>query len=908
MRVARALGLALALGASGAGCQHSIPRLVERGEFAAAAAKAAKARRIPKGRAARAWAAALEGLGRYEEARAVLLRDFRTSGEVGSMIALAELEAAQGLVGVATVHFERAASLEPGALRGHVEMCELLRRRARAFAALDEAIAGDQDMRRVAFLCPEAPGDAALAGALRGAAAADVKKVRALAACAGEGCAGEGGAEDGLAAARAEGPAALRRWAAARGQELAAADVIRLLSAEIGGEAGIGVDLIGQDELRGWIGEAPMESLMGALDAADEATQAYVRLRLGRMGAGYSLPVAEGEAGSEAALVTRALEALDAGGPARAAMGWRVMVMIGDLPGAEMAVASGLRAIEGGAGGSRESTLSHWGARVKVTAATVEPLLVLARMRGIASGEAQGLEIARYVVREGRAQGIDEAAALGAIEAHHALASGRPWQALALADALGGGPVERAAAAAIVLGRAACEGGCAEASDRAAAVQVMGDAWGAAIEARLVELAAGPASPGGAPGCPSAGEAVAAGGALGEALRLAREPGSSGFEAAARAAIESDIALICAGRLLAPVMLARGQRVGARGLADALSQGPQTVAAGILALQGELALVGGREEQALVMFTAAAGASVDPRAVWRRAAWFARLADAREVELAALREILLHGARGAAATAAHQALVVRALRDANQAWALREGEIGRETVARAVDGYVAAAGSGGRWQAREALARVLAEETWSDAQAAAIVRRALWPEPELAGLHPAASARLEAALAGRAPALGRVDPLAGSELALAAAEPGFVAPASARFLPAAALAEVQVALARRRPEDAGSRRAAIAAATSGPPGVRTAALRGLLGGFAAGDPRRREIEALVLGGLPALAEPGGAVEPMVAEAEALLTLVFGAEARTGAERKRPPKASRAVTVGAEARAGGGAER
>lgn len=873
------------------GCHHQIPRLVARGEYAEAAARAGASRRPPKRKAARAWARALEALGRTDEARAVLLRDFRTTGEVRSMVELAELEAAHGLVGVATVHFERAATLDPDALRGHAEMCGLLRRRARAFGDIGEAIAGDQDMRRVAFLCEPVSDDAALAGRLRAAAEADVKALRTLGPCVeagGEACRGAPLASEALEVARGRGPVALREATRRLGVEVEAGDVVGFLAAELAGE--LGVDLVGQDELRAWVGERPIEAFQPVIEAIpSEATQAYVRLRLGRLGAGYSLPVAEGEVGSEAALVTRTLEALDAGGPVKGGLGWRVLAIVGDLPGAEMAVGSALktqhqaltRGVEWRPAQSRVPVPSHWGAKVVVDSTTLGPLLVLARMRAAAGSEAQGVEIARYALAEAEARGIAGARGMGAREAHHALASGRPWQALAIADAMGGElPVSEAAAASILLARAVCADGCGEAEERAAVERSCGEAWLKEMEGRLAALASARAHPADPAigGCPSASEALASDGvgALAEALRLAREPGAKGLEAASRAAIEADLTLSCAGRYVAPVMLATGQRVGARAIGESLSQGPQTVAAGILGLEGELALVGELGSQAEARFAAAAGASVDPRAVWRRAAWFAHLADARELELEALREVLLHGARGEEAAAARRGLVLRALRDANDAWALRESAVGRETLARAVQDYVDGVEPAARWRAREGLANALAEETWSDEQAAVLVWDALWPEPELARQHPAASARLEAVLR-RSPASLRADPLSASELALAAGDASLARPTSLHFLPAGELAEVALGRARQRPKEPASVRGAIAAAFVGAPSVREVALRVVLDGLreSGESKRRRAVEDLLLAGLPALPAADGEVVPMIEGAEALMVLIYG---------------------------------
>jgi len=259
--------------------------------------------------------------------------------------------------------------------------------------------------------------------------------------------------------------------------------------------------------------------------------------------------------------------------------------------------------------------------------------------------------------------------------------------------------------------------------------------------------------------------------------------------------------------------------------------------------------------------------------IWERAAWFARLVDARQIELLALRELLLHGVSGEARAAARRALLIRGVRDANAAWAVRNREAGRQALERAVTEYLAEAPATQRWRAREALAIALSEERWADEEAGAIVRAAVWPAAELARLHPAANARLEAALSGRRPTL-RADPLAPSELALGAMEPSFAPPRTLRLMPAAGSVEVYGALASRA--DSVGRRAAITAATTGDPEAREAALKALLAGLSGDPPRRAATEALVAAGLPALSSGTGEVEAMVRGSEGLLRLLIGA--------------------------------
>ncbi|MBC8066834.1 MAG: hypothetical protein IAG13_00750, partial [Deltaproteobacteria bacterium] len=91
------------------GCHHGLVRLEAQGKHEQVVEAAEHARRPPRRAAARAWAQALIALGRVEQARDVLLRDFRRGGELRSLTALAELERSRGLDGIAAVHYTRVA-------------------------------------------------------------------------------------------------------------------------------------------------------------------------------------------------------------------------------------------------------------------------------------------------------------------------------------------------------------------------------------------------------------------------------------------------------------------------------------------------------------------------------------------------------------------------------------------------------------------------------------------------------------------------------------------------------------------------------------------------------------------------------------------------------------------------------
>ncbi|HEY0139132.1 MAG TPA: hypothetical protein VGB85_33825, partial [Nannocystis sp.] len=403
---------------------------------------------------------------------------------------------------------------------------------------------------------------------------------------------------------------------------------------------------------------------------------------------------------------------------------------------------------------------SLWSARRRVDADSLPKLLLLARLRALGGRDDQALEIALFALAEAYAQGLPGAEAMARAEGRRLLAAGEPWAALAVASAVPGlatADLTHAAGAAIVLAQAACPGGCTDAEsarDRVAARQVLGEPWLLAQEGRARELAFARDLPGApATGCPELGELLAPGarGPLSTALGQARDelthrprrataetgpkdqasrPATASPETgeALRRAVEADPTMACAGRLVAPLLYAGDHRVAATALAEQLIHAPQEVASGVLALQSELALGLGRRDQADQMLVAAAAASADPGAVWLRAARLGAYVDARHYQLLALRQGLMH-VPAAEAAPLRLALVVRSLRDANDAWAARESDVGREALMRGVESYLDNEAPARRWQAREDLANALAEHRWADLEAAILIRAALWPEP-----------------------------------------------------------------------------------------------------------------------------------------------------------------------------------
>ncbi|MBL9099728.1 MAG: hypothetical protein JNL82_02155 [Myxococcales bacterium] len=590
------LGLALLVGL--AGCHHQLPRLTARGQHAEVVARAAKARRPPRGKAARAWATSLTALGRTEEARAVLLRDFRRTSEVASLVALADLELKEGLRGLAAAHYSRAMSLGVDVLKGRREVCELMRVRARQFLAQGEAQAADLDMRRIVVACPpgkdpeaaqRADGDRALHREITAAAKVQVRAQRTLAGCEQGKCRAESSEQAAtrlaaaVQAARAQGSASLRDAALRLGVQLTPRDVADLLAAELRGE--LGLDLVTHDEVRAWIGESAPVAIQAAISTLRPVEEAYVRLRVSQLGPAYELPGGDA-ARSTASLVVKLLELFDVD-PSAAAMSWRVFVIVGDLPSAELALTTSLggprpRPVAEPSGpppllgdpakaGPKDSKApapepdpkdrsnveewtpaqtrvpvpSLWSARRAVDAASLPKLLLLARLRGLGGHDDQALAIAAYALAEAHARGLAGAEALAAAEAKRALADGQPWAALALAGVVPGAAtaeVSLAAGASLALMQAACGRHCGadEPRDRVGVRQVFGEPWLLAEEARARDAAlAQPLAPGPRDGCPGLGELLAPGatGPLPAALAAVRRGPAKAAKAPASAGV-----------------------------------------------------------------------------------------------------------------------------------------------------------------------------------------------------------------------------------------------------------------------------------------------------------------------------------------------------------------------------------
>ncbi|MCA9696220.1 MAG: hypothetical protein KC431_01760, partial [Myxococcales bacterium] len=382
------LGL-LALSLVLPGCGGSLVRLAKRGDWEAVAREGRAMKAPPRDRAARAFAQALVELGEVDEARAVLLRDFRKGGHEASLLALADLERSLGLTGMATAHYVRLASLDLDDVQTAAsapEVCVLLEARARAEARLDQALAADLDMRRMALVCPDAIGEAQrdFMASLRPAAEAEVRAQRTLAPLepsAPERAVLEQTLDERLQVARRRNPRAVMNLAAAEGMQLSPEDVAMLLAAEFTG--GLGPGMVSSRRLSSWIGSSDPQAVVKAIEGLPAGVREYALLRLSGV-RGDDI-----DAGARQGWIVTAMATLDGEGPQEAAKAWRVAAVAGDLSGAEFALTTNLRdlipPVEPTPAGTGEvpkpmGTGSPWALRVPVDRRSFDLLLTLARL------------------------------------------------------------------------------------------------------------------------------------------------------------------------------------------------------------------------------------------------------------------------------------------------------------------------------------------------------------------------------------------------------------------------------------------------------------------------------------------------------------------------------------------------
>lgn len=925
-RVVGAVAAALLLLAGPACSGGRVVRLTKQGAYDEAIAEAEAMRRPPQGRAARAFATALGERGRHEQARGVLLRDFRHGGELSSLVALADLERGLGLDGIAASHYARAADLSRESLAGRDDVCTLLRRRAAVWAAEGAGLAAEHDLERAQQLCgaPSNPAAAAelqrLQAAVDGSAQGEIDAGVARSRCT-EGCDGidddarRAAHEDALVRARAEGPAALRREAMRQGAELPAADVVAILVAELHGRAGEA--LVIDDEVRGLVGEQRWSELAPVVMTQAPEVASYVQLRLAAVMPDVPVMLRSRTGPGELDVwLARAVEVTDE-------HAWRVLAWAGDTTAAELAISSRWRPARadvpppsdaaaspptkrrtGGAGKGSATTApagdvaapagdvaagalehepadvggvappDHWTARVVPTAESLPALLMEARLRYAAGQARRGLEIQRYVAARALAEEVPSVDARVAHEAAWHLAHGRPWQALAMASLVPRPQSQRAAAAAATalrLTEAFCGGPCNEDDDRGLVERTLGEGWVREQAAALLSTSqrrSRPASP--VDACPTLGELLApdATGRLAEALAGARrDPTAPGQGQRLRAAIESDLGIGCAGRYAVPLLRAGGHVPSADGLAEMLAHEATLEAPRALTVHAALAMVAGREQQASLLATAAGAASQEPARTWRDLARHAHATGQRELTLRSVREALMH-TPDLDDLVLRRALVLLALAAIDESWNLRHTAAGAAEPATHVADLVEGVEPARRWVTREALARGLAEQPWLDADARQRLAPALWPTPELEQAHAIGRAWVDLA-SGRAPDLEPADvgplDLAAQELLVATHKRKELPAATVAFVEPGRMEPLRLLLASEGRDWVTRWRTAIGLAVYGTPSARARAMAVLLE-MAEEGPRQALVE-LVLED-PAVLEPVGVgLEPVGAALE-----------------------------------------
>ena len=790
------MGLVAALAAGGTaasgGCK-SIPKLVENGRYDEAIDEAIGRRRPPRGRHARAYATALVQTGRWQEARGVLLGDYQRGGDLTSLLALADLELSEGLDGSAAVHYGKLVAVDVGPVAGREDVCTLLRRRADARARGGSGEAAQQDLDWATDVCGE-PSDARgrrwledITARTRVAQQAEVDARVAATRCRTFEASEDGERPDApgqcdsveridadaiaaaLADAQDEGPIALRRVAARHGLSLAPDRVVELLVADMAGS--LGTALIGDDEVRRWVGTAGWSDFAPLVMSRDKGEAAYLQLRLDAV-------LDDMPSTPDVRLGPRqreiwAAQATDAAGPP----GWRIFAWLGDLASTELALSTAWRprkavgegegegesepegesesesvsesegesesateseaqpvAGEGEAGLEASSVPSadlpdapgHWSARLPLTAEALEATLAVARLRLHRGGPDVALAIARYAVARSVSGGVPDAAAISARFAGWHLADGRYWQALAVAEAAGPSlaPVAKAAATALRLAEALCGGPCADDEDAAIVERSMGAEWVQEVRASLASRSAfdgatGLDNHGGAGKCPSPAERLAGEGPLAAWLAMdaerdetedGGEPPPERAQALARV-VETDVALSCAAVDATLLWTPLAPSPTAESLSELLAHEPRVAAPDTLMTLARLAMLAGRDEQAEGYAVAAGGSALDPREAWRRLASFAHVTGQRDVEMMALRETLLH-TPGLDAPTVREALLVEGLEDVTRSWGVTQTDAGREALGRHVEAYVEPVSADQAWLSRERLLWRIAEEPW----------------------------------------------------------------------------------------------------------------------------------------------------------------------------------------------------
>ncbi|HLT39127.1 MAG TPA: hypothetical protein VK034_22740, partial [Enhygromyxa sp.] len=243
-----------------------------------------------------------------------------------------------------------------------------------------------------------------------------------------------------------------------------------------------------------------------------------------------------------------------------------------------------------------------------------------------------------------------------------------------------------------------------------------------------------------------------------EASRVALEAALSQLDAPATGAalvraLEADLGLACSAPLI-NLLHAGPHLLALETLDERLIHAPELSASMQLQLHAEIAAAHGAGDRALLRSTSAAAESVDPRAVWARAATAGRSFGAREYTLEALRQVILHS-DGLDDPAARREMLLIRLRDVDRDEILRDGDRKAiEAIRRAVVEYLDEAPRSRRWSRLDELLWALAREPRADALAWTRLRELLEPivDEQVADRHREALAALAAMESGTASA------------------------------------------------------------------------------------------------------------------------------------------------------------
>ena len=238
--------------------------------------------------------------------------------------------------------------------------------------------------------------------------------------------------------------------------------------------------MMSDTSLRRLAGYHDWETLSAAAQSAGTAAGAYAMLRLSAI-----RPEAGEGQGLDARRQRWATEAM--GGPDAAtptAGGWRAMLLVGDVAGAELVLSSVLKSrlpaaepgSQPGPGAEPEAAAparaqrqvpppAHWSGKLQVDRNNFTNLLALARFTAGRGQSRRALAITRWALAEAHALDLPDSRRRCGGRSRGPSRRGRPWSALAIAATVSGehqADVDAVVSSNLLLRRAVCEDGCAE--------------------------------------------------------------------------------------------------------------------------------------------------------------------------------------------------------------------------------------------------------------------------------------------------------------------------------------------------------------------------------------------------------------------------------------------------------------